>query len=198
MDDAAYDGSPMGEPDATASSGAAPSTAAAHSCTEPPPPQPSAARAADCPPCSTTGRDASRDREPLQIAQFRLGLRAERDKVFDPARRAVRVAERDVRPDTVCSDAAPPLRAKQPHPSGRPATLSRRRRLVATTPTPSWLGSTMTTSRHRTARRSCRPSPWFGLCTSPLMSCVSLRFPHPPSWNQPNRQRWIGMRRRLR
>ena len=91
MDDAAYDGSPLGEPDATASSTTAPSTAAALSCTEPPPPHPSAARAADCPPCSTTGRD----REPLQIAQFRLELRAERDKVFDPARRAERVAERD-------------------------------------------------------------------------------------------------------
>ena len=118
MDDAAYDGSPLGEPDATASSGAAPSTAAARSCTEPPPPHPSAARAADCPPCSTTGRDTGRDREPLQIAQFRLELRAERDKVFDPARRAERVAERDVQSDTVCSDAAPPLRAKQTAPVG--------------------------------------------------------------------------------
>ena len=116
MDDAAYDGSPLGEPDATASSTTAPSTAAALSCTEPPPPHPSAARAADCPPCSTTGREARQ--RPLQIAQFRLELRAERDQVFDPARRAERVAERDARPDTVCSDAAPPLRAKQTAPDG--------------------------------------------------------------------------------
>jgi len=45
-----------------------------------------------------------------------LELSAERDRVFDPARRAERVAERDAQTDTVCSDAAPPLRAKQTAP----------------------------------------------------------------------------------
>ena len=96
VNDTAYDGSPLGEPDATASFMTAPSTAAALSCTEPPPLYPSEAIAAECPPCNTTGRD----REPFQIAQFRLELRAERDKVLDPARRAERVAESDAQTDT--------------------------------------------------------------------------------------------------
>ena len=113
VNDTAYDGSPLGEPDAAASFATAPSTASALSCMEPPPLYPSAAGAAECPPCSKTTR---RGREPFQVAQFRLELRAERDRVFDPDRRAERVAECDAQSDTECSDAASPLRAKQSAP----------------------------------------------------------------------------------
>ena len=109
VNDTAYDGSPLGEPDATASFTTAPSTAAALSCTEPTPRYPSAARAAECPP-------SSERRAHFQVTQFKVQSSAERDQVLDPERRAERVAERDAQSDTECSDAAPPLRAKQTAP----------------------------------------------------------------------------------
>ena len=45
-----------------------------------------------------------------------MELRAGRDRVFDPERRAERVVERAAQSDTACSGAAPPLRAKQTAP----------------------------------------------------------------------------------
>ena len=45
-----------------------------------------------------------------------MELRAERDQVFGPARRAGRVAERDAQSETECSKASPPLWAKQTAP----------------------------------------------------------------------------------
>ena len=185
VNDTAYDGSPLGEPDATASFTTAPSTAAALSCTEPPPLHPSAARAAECPPCSTTGRD----REPFQIAQFRLELRAERDRssILHDAPSEWQSATRS--PTPCAAMLHHHCGRNKPHPACRSATLSQRRRHVATTPTPSWLGSAMTMIRQRTARRSCRPSPWYGLCTSPPMLCASHRSRHPPSWSRANRRR---------
>ena len=194
VNDAAYDGSPLGEPDATASFTTAPSTAAALSCTEPPPPHPSAARAADCPPCSTTGRD----REPLQIAQFRLELRAERDQVFDPARRAERVAERDAQSDTVCSDAAPPLRAKQTAPDVS-VSDSESEATVCGYDTDTELAGIDDDDDSPTDGETKLPT--FSMVRTLHESVDVVRialFPHPPSWNQPNRQRWIGTQRRLR
>lgn len=96
---AAYDGSVSREPDATAPFTTAPSMAAAPSCSEPPPLYTSEARAAECPP------DSER-RSLFRVAQFRVDKRAERDRGFEPARRAERVAERSTQSDAACDDTA--------------------------------------------------------------------------------------------
>ena len=56
-------------------------------------------------------------RSPFRVIQFRVEQRAERDRVFEPARRAERVTERDAQLGAACDDAAQPLWAKQTAPN---------------------------------------------------------------------------------
>ena len=141
------------------------------------------------PPCSTTGRDTGRDREPRQIAQFRLELRAEREKVFDPVWRAERVAERDVQSDTVCSDAAPPLRAKQTAPVGS-ASDSESEATACGDDTDTELAGIDDDDDSPTDGETKLPT--FSMVRTLHESADVVRvasFPQPPSWNRANRRR---------